>query len=74
MFNEDDVSSLSDLDIKIRCPFCREKQWVEVDPTEGDQQRLLIDCQICCRPIEVVALWDSESNRFTSQVSKSSGF
>jgi hypothetical protein len=39
---------------KIRCPFCGQAFEVVVD-TSVPQQRFTTDCEICCRPFEVVA-------------------
>jgi len=41
---------------RIRCPYCHETLWLEVDITEGSDQRFILDCEICCRPIEVHAI------------------
>jgi hypothetical protein len=38
----------------IRCPFCGQAFEVVVD-TSVPQQHFTTDCEICCRPFEVVA-------------------
>jgi len=38
----------------IRCPFCGQAFGVVVD-TSVPQQRFTMDCEICCRPFEIVA-------------------
>jgi transcription elongation factor Elf1 len=38
----------------IRCPFCGQAFEVVVD-TSVPQQRFTMDCEICCRPFEIVA-------------------
>jgi transcription elongation factor Elf1 len=38
----------------IRCPFCGQAFEVVVD-TSVPQQRFTTDCEICCRPFEVIA-------------------
>ncbi len=35
------------------CPYCGEKQRVEIDMSEGLPQEFVWDCTVCCRPIEV---------------------
>jgi len=38
----------------IRCPFCGQWFEVAVDTTVASQS-FVTDCEICCRPLEVVA-------------------
>jgi hypothetical protein len=38
----------------IQCPFCGESFEVVID-TSLARQRFTTDCEICCRPFEVVA-------------------
>ena len=38
----------------IQCPFCGQTFELVID-TSIDSQQLTIDCEICCRPFEVVA-------------------
>jgi len=37
----------------IQCPFCGQNSEVLVD-TSMAQQRFTTDCEVCCRPMEVV--------------------
>ena len=37
----------------IQCPFCGQNSEVLVD-TSLAQQRFTTDCEVCCRPMEVV--------------------
>jgi hypothetical protein len=39
----------------IKCPFCGQTFEVVVD-TSVAQQVFTTDCEICCRPVEVVAV------------------
>jgi len=39
---------------KVQCPFCGQAFEVVVD-TSVPQQRFTTDCEVCCRPFEVVA-------------------
>ncbi|MBX3748294.1 MAG: CPXCG motif-containing cysteine-rich protein [Verrucomicrobiae bacterium] len=36
------------------CPWCGQTVTVSVD-TSVENQRFTVDCEVCCRPIEVVA-------------------
>lgn len=47
-------------DIAIRCPFCFEEIFIGVDPSGGDSQQYVEDCQVCCKPIEIEIERDSE--------------
>ncbi len=37
---------------EIQCPYCGETSCLAVDTTHGSQ-RLVTDCEVCCRPMEV---------------------
>jgi hypothetical protein len=36
-----------------RCPYCGERQRMEIDLTENMPQEYISDCTVCCRPIVV---------------------
>jgi transcription elongation factor Elf1 len=36
----------------IRCPFCGQNFDVAIE-TDQPSQRLIVDCEICCRPLEI---------------------
>ena len=38
-------------DFKVKCPYCFETLWVEFYPEEGEQQEMVIDCEVCCQPV-----------------------
>jgi hypothetical protein len=38
----------------IACPFCGQRFEVVVDPSL-QHQRFTTDCEVCCRPVEVIA-------------------
>ena len=37
----------------IQCPYCWEHFTLLVDPSEGEEQDFVYDCEVCCRPIDV---------------------
>jgi sarcosine oxidase delta subunit len=49
----------------VECPWCGERFEIGVDPA-ADAQRLTTDCEVCCRPIELVV--ETESGRTTVRV------
>ncbi len=38
---------------EIQCPYCWERFTLLVDPSEGESQSFVYDCEICCQPIDV---------------------
>jgi hypothetical protein len=40
------------------CAFCFQKNSVFVDPSGGENQRYVEDCQICCQPNKLSIWWD----------------
>jgi hypothetical protein len=38
----------------IQCPYCGQTFDLTID-TSTSQQRFTTDCEVCCRPLEVVA-------------------
>ena len=48
---------------EIQCPFCGQSFDLAVD-TSVPSQRFTTDCEICCRPFEVVA--ESEAGEILS--------
>jgi transcription elongation factor Elf1 len=38
----------------IQCPFCGQEFQLSID-TSIPEQRFTTDCEVCCRPFEVVA-------------------
>lgn len=41
----------------ISCPFCGQECTLELD-TSLAEQRFVTDCEVCCRPFEVLAACD----------------
>ena len=44
--------------VEIQCPHCAEAFSVSLDQTDGREQDLVYDCEICCRPIVIHAVWN----------------
>lgn len=38
----------------IQCPFCGQSFEIAVDTSAGNQ-RFTTDCEVCCRPFEIIA-------------------
>lgn len=35
------------------CPYCMAENDIEIDEVNDPGQTLIVDCQICCQPIDV---------------------
>lgn len=44
-------------EVALTCPYCGERLELLVDASAGDA-RLVEDCQVCCRPIELSVTLD----------------
>ncbi|MFW8591371.1 CPXCG motif-containing cysteine-rich protein [Glaciecola sp. 2405UD65-10] len=44
---------------RFECPYCMTINDIEVDEVNDFNQQQIVDCQICCSPIEVT-VYDSE--------------
>jgi len=40
------------------CAYCFERNSVFVDPSGGEGQQYVEDCQVCCRPNRLAIWWD----------------
>lgn len=39
-------------EFQVQCPFCGEIIWMEFYPEDGSSQETVIDCEVCCNPIQ----------------------
>ena len=46
------MANLED-DYQTNCPYCGVVLSVRIDNTGGSRQEFVIDCENCCRPIEI---------------------
>lgn len=59
---------MSDDTVNVRCPYCREKVSLYVDPdTDGT---FVEDCEVCCRPWQVTV--SREGGKLRVQVAPAS--
>ena len=45
---------------QIQCPFCWESIWMDIDPSGGEHQSFIEDCEVCCKPIQYTAKIDED--------------
>ena len=46
--------------VLIHCPYCGEPIEILVDPSAGNQQQYVEDCQVCCQPMLLSVAVDDE--------------
>lgn len=54
-------------EVSIQCAHCWEEQWVEISPELRESFEFVEDCQVCCSPLRISAIWDEESESFFAQ-------
>lgn len=52
------------MDSVFTCAFCFEINSVFVDPSGGETQRYVEDCQVCCRPNRLFITWDELESEY----------
>jgi hypothetical protein len=46
----------------IYCPYCGEAVQIGLDPGGGETQEYIEDCQVCCRPMQVVVTYQQDGS------------
>jgi hypothetical protein len=52
---------------EFRCAYCGEVNHTFVDPSQGNTQKYIEDCQVCCRPNELSVSYDQWNKEFIIQ-------
>jgi hypothetical protein len=52
------------MDETFHCAFCFEANSIFVDPSGGEQQSYVEDCQVCCQPNVLYITWDEYQHVF----------
>jgi transposase-like protein len=52
--------SVWDTEADVVCPYCGEGVTIGLDPAGGMIQRYVEDCQVCCRPWQVLVSYDTQ--------------
>ena len=57
-------------DYSFQCPHCWADLYIRLESTAGKKQRFTHDCELCCRPIQIQAEFDSEGTitSFSAQI------
>ena len=64
------MSQLED-DHAYSCPYCSAALSLRIDNTAGSRQQFVIDCENCCRPIEIEL--DVEPDGYVNLTAKREG-
>jgi hypothetical protein len=46
------------MDAIFHCAYCFEPNSIFVDPSGGETQQYVEDCQVCCQPNRLSIYWD----------------
>ena len=52
----------ADIEGMVVCPYCGEANAVALDPGSGEVQEYVEDCQVCCRPWQVVVHYHEDGS------------
>ncbi|TYP93324.1 Cysteine-rich CPXCG [Fodinibius salinus] len=52
---------------EYHCAYCGERNRTFVDPSQGDTQTYIEDCQVCCRPNKLSVSYDKWNEKFIIQ-------
>ena len=52
------------MDSFFHCAYCFQKNTIFVDPTGGDAQQYVEDCQVCCQPNRLYIAWDEGEEQY----------
>jgi hypothetical protein len=52
------------MDAVFTCAFCFEPNAVFIDPSGGETQQYVEDCQVCCRPNRLFIVWNEPEARY----------
>lgn len=55
----------------ITCHFCFETIPLEIYLEEGEEQDFIIDCEVCCHPLHIIAKWNEDEEKFDVEVDAS---
>lgn len=58
-------------DFEYSCPYCMTVISIRIDCTAGSRQEFVVDCENCCRPIEIEV--DIDSDGYVNLICKREG-
>lgn len=54
--------------MEIKCHFCFETIPLEIYVEEGEKQDFIVDCEVCCHPLHIIAEWNDDEEIFNVEV------
>jgi hypothetical protein len=63
---EEGAGDGSPMDALVLCPYCGEPIELFVDDGGAPVEEYVEDCQVCCRPMQVVVAANEDGDRFPS--------
>jgi len=55
--------------MQATCHFCFEPFTLIIHLEEGEEQDFVTDCEVCCHPLHIHAVWNDEEHSFSVDVS-----
>lgn len=54
--------------MEIKCHYCFQNIPLEIYVEEGEKQDFIVDCEVCCHPLHIIAEWNEEDECFEAEV------
>lgn len=54
--------------MEIKCLYCFQNIPLEIYVEEGEKQDFIVDCEVCCHPLHIIAEWNEEEECFEAEV------
>lgn len=57
-------------EVQVQCPYCFETITLVVDASNGSPQEYVEDCEVCCKPMQILAE-ETEEGKWKVSVDRS---
>ena len=54
------------MDSYFICAFCMQRNAIFIDPSGGESQQYVEDCQVCCQPNRLNIYWDDQEDAYVA--------
>ncbi len=55
--------------MQLTCHYCFEPFTLTLFIEDGEEQEFITDCEVCCHPLQINAVWNEDEGRFSVDVS-----
>lgn len=55
--------------MQLTCHYCFEPFTLTLFIEDGEEQEFITDCEVCCHPLQINAVWSEDEGRFSVDVS-----